>query len=70
MVFVLLVGLVVIRAHEPQAFARFLVALGLATKLLEIGQGPASHLYTGRVTVFPNNLLFTNTLVKENSGQE
>ncbi len=31
-----------------------------ATKLLEIGQGPASHLYTGRVTVFLNSLLFTD----------
>ena len=29
-----------------------------ATKLLEIGPGEASHLYTGRVTVFPNSLLF------------
>ena len=41
-----------------------------ATKLLEIGPGQASHLYTGRVTVFPNSLLFTNALVKENPGQE
>ncbi len=40
------------------------------TKLLEIGPGQASHLYTGRVTVFPNSLLFTNALVKENPGQE
>jgi len=40
------------------------------TKLLEIGPGQASHLYTGRVTVFPNSLLFTNALIKENPGQE
>ena len=116
MVFVLLVGLVVIWAHELQAFAVSLVALAaalvlatkelilcwsgaalrvggkvysvgdriqiaghrgvvldhdiFATKLLEIGPGQASHLYTGRVTVFPNSLLFTNALVKENPGQE
>ena len=41
-----------------------------ATKLLEIGLGQTSHLYTGRVTIFPNSLLFTNPLVKENNGQE
>jgi len=41
-----------------------------ATKLLEIGPGQASHLYTGRVTVFPNSMLFTNALIKENPGQE
>jgi small-conductance mechanosensitive channel len=41
-----------------------------ATKLLEIGPGQSSHLYTGRVTVFPNSLLFTNALVKENPEQE
>ena len=41
-----------------------------ATKLLEIGPGQSSHLYTGRVTIFPNSLLFTNPLVKENPGQE
>jgi len=116
MVFVLLVGLVVIWAHELQAFAVSLVALAaalvlatkelllcwsgaalrvggkvysvgdriqiagyrgvvldhdiFATKLLEIGPGQASHLYTGRVTVFPNSLLFTNALVKENPVQE
>jgi small-conductance mechanosensitive channel len=116
MVFVMLVGLVVIWAHELQAFAVSLVALAAAlvlatkelilcwsgaalrvggkvysvgdriqiaghrgvvldhdiftTKLLEIGPGQASHLYTGRVTVFPNSLLFTNALVKENPGQE
>jgi len=115
-VFVLLMGLLVIWAHELQAFAVSLVALAaalvlatkelilcwsgaalrvggkvysvgdriqiaghrgvvldhdiFATKLLEIGPGQASHLYTGRVTVFPNSLLFTNTLVKENPGQE
>jgi small-conductance mechanosensitive channel len=115
-VFVLLVGLVVIWAHELEAFAVSLVALAaalvlatkelilclsgaalrvggkvyavgdriqiaghrgvvldhdvFATKLLEIGPGQASHLYTGRVTVFPNSLLFTNALVKENPGQE
>ena len=116
MVFVLLVGLVVIWAHELQAFTVSLVALAaalvlatkelllcwsgaalrvggkvysvgdriqiaghrgvvldhdiFATKLLEIGPGQASHLYTGRVMVFPNSLLFTNALVKENPGQE
>ncbi len=116
MVLVLLVGLVVIWAHELQAFAVSLVALAAAlvlatkelilcwsgaalrvggkvysvgdriqiaghrgvvldhdiftTKLLEIGPGQASHLYTGRVTVFPNSLLLTNALVKENPGQE
>jgi small-conductance mechanosensitive channel len=37
-----------------------------ATKLLEIGPGVTSHLYTGRIVVFPNSLLFTNGLVKEN----
>jgi small-conductance mechanosensitive channel len=41
-----------------------------ATKLLEIGPGQASHLYTGRVMVFPNSMLFTNALVKENPNQE
>src|SRR5512134_863729 len=116
MVFVFLLGLVVIWAHELQAFAVSLVALAAAlvlatkelilclsgaalrvggkvysvgdriqiaghrgvvldhdiftTKLLEIGPGQASHLYTGRVTVFPNSLLFTNALVKENPNQE
>jgi small-conductance mechanosensitive channel len=106
MVFVLLVGLVVIWAHELQAFGLSLVALAaafvlatkelilcwsgaalrvggkiysvgdriqiaghrgvvldhdiIATKFLEIGQGPASHLYTGRVTVFLNSVLFTD----------
>src|SRR6476646_8326723 len=116
MVFVLLVGLVVIWAHELQAFAVSLVALAaalvlatkelllcwsgaalrvggkvysvgdriqiaghrgvvldhdiFATKLLEIGPGQSSHLYTGRVTVFPNSLLFTNALIKENPNQE
>jgi len=116
MVFVLILGLVVIWAHELQAFAVSLVALAaalvlatkelllcwsgaalrvggkvysvgdriqiaghrgvvldhdiFATKLLEIGPGQASHLYTGRVAVFPNSLLFTNALVKENPGQE
>ena len=116
MVLVLLIGLVVIWAHELQAFAVSLVALAaalvlatkelilcwsgaalrvggkvysvgdriqiaghrgvvldhdiFATKLLEIGPGQASHLYTGRVTVFPNSLLFTNALIKENPGQE
>ena len=116
MVFVLLVGLVVIWAHELQAFGLSLVALAaalvlatkelilcwsgaalrvgakvysvgdriqiaghrgvvldhdiFATKLLEIGPGQTSHLYTGRVTVFPNSLLFSNALVKENPGQD
>ena len=115
-VFLLLLGLVVIWAHELQAFAVSLVALAaalvlatkelllcwsgaalrvggkvyavgdriqiaghrgvvldhdiFATKLLEIGPGQASHLYTGRVTVFPNSMLFTNALVKENPNQE
>ncbi|MDF0674100.1 MAG: mechanosensitive ion channel [Nitrospira sp.] len=41
-----------------------------ATKLLEIGPGQSAHLYTGRVTVFPNSLLFTNPLIKENPEQE
>ncbi|MCG3778731.1 MAG: hypothetical protein JW388_1456 [Nitrospira sp.] len=114
--FALLVGLVVIWAHELQAFAVSLVALAaalvlatkelllcwsgaalrvggkvyevgdriqiagyrgvvldhdiFATKLLEIGPGQTSHLYTGRIVVFPNSLLFTNTLIKENPGQE
>jgi small-conductance mechanosensitive channel len=116
MVFALLVGLVVIWAHELQAFGLSLVALAaalvlatkelilcwsgaalrvgakvysvgdriqiaghrgvvldhdiFATKLLEIGPGQTSHLYTGRVTVFPNSLLFSNALVKENPGQD
>lgn len=111
-----LIGLVVIWAHELQAFAVSLVALAaalvlatkelilcwsgaalrvggkvyavgdriqiagyrgvvldhdvFATKLLEIGPGQSAHLYTGRVTIFPNSLLFTNALVKENPGQE
>lgn len=111
-----LVGLVVIWAHELQAFAVSLVALAaalvlatkelilcwsgaalrvggkvyavgdriqiagyrgvvldhdvFATKLLEIGPGQSAHLYTGRVTIFPNSLLFTNALVKENPGQD
>ena len=115
-VFVFLLGLVVIWAHELQAFAVSIVALAaalvlatkelllcwsgaalrvggkvyavgdriqiaghrgvvldhdiFATKLLEIGPGQASHLYTGRVTVFPNSLLFTNALIKENPNQE
>jgi hypothetical protein len=116
MVFAFLVGLVVIWAHELQAFAVSLVALAaalvlatkelilcwsgaalrvggkvysvgdriqiaghrgvvldhdvFATKLLEIGPGQSSHFYTGRVTVFPNSLLFTNPLVKENPNQD
>ena len=116
MVFVFLLGLVVIWAHELQAFAVSLVALAaalvlatkelllcwsgaalrvggkvysvgdriqiaghrgvvldhdiFATKLLEIGPGQSSHLYTGRVTVFPNSLLFTNALIKENPNQD
>ncbi|HEU4684412.1 MAG TPA: hypothetical protein VFS39_07925 [Nitrospira sp.] len=115
-VFALVIGLVVIWAHEIQAFAVSLVALAaalvlatkelilcwsgsalrvggkvyavgdriqiaghrgvvldhdmFATKLLEIGPGQSSHLYTGRVTIFPNSLLFTNALVKENPAQE
>lgn len=115
-VFAFLIGLVVIWAHELQAFTVSLVALAAAlvlatkelilcwsgaalrvggkvyavgdriqiaghrgvvldhdvftTKLLEIGPGQSSHLYTGRVTIFPNSLLFTNALVKENPEQE
>ena len=115
-VFIFLIGLVTIWAHELQAFAVSLVALAaalvlatkelllcwggaalrvggkvyavgdrvqiaghrgvvldhdiFATKLLEIGPGPSAHLYTGRVIVFPNSLLFTNALVKENPEQE
>ena len=34
-----------------------------ATKLLEIGPGQTSHLYTGRTVVFPNSLLFGNPYV-------
>jgi small-conductance mechanosensitive channel len=40
-----------------------------ATKLLEIGPGPSAHLYTGRITVFPNSLLLSNPLIKENPSQ-
>lgn len=115
-VFAFLIGLVVIWAHELEAFAVSLVALAaalvlatkelilcwsgaalrvggkvytvgdriqiagyrgvvldhdvFATKLLEIGPGQSAHLYTGRITVFPNSLLFTNALVKENPDQE
>ena len=115
-VFAFLIGLVIIWAHELQAFAVSLVALAaamvlatkelllcwsgaalrvggkvyavgdriqiaghrgvvldhdvFATKLLEIGPGQSAHLYTGRVTIFPNSLLFTNALVKENPEQE
>lgn len=111
-----LIGLMIIWAHELQAFAVSLVALAaafvlatkelllcwsgaalrvggkvyavgdriqiaghrgivldhdvFATKLLEIGPGQSAHLYTGRVTVFPNSLLFTNPLIKENPEQE
>ena len=114
--FLLVIGLVVIWAHELQALTVSLVALAaalvlatkelilcvsgaalrvggkvysvgdriqiaghrgvvldhdiFATKLLEIGPGQSSHLYTGRVTVFPNSLLFSNALIKENPGQE
>jgi small-conductance mechanosensitive channel len=115
-VFAFLIGLVIIWAHELQAFAVSLVALAaamvlatkelilcwsgaalrvggkvyavgdriqiaghrgvvldhdiFATKLLEIGPGQSAHLYTGRVTVFPNSLLLSNPLVKENPDQE
>lgn len=41
-----------------------------ATKLLEIGPGQSAHLYTGRVTIFPNSLLFSHPLIKENPEQE
>ena len=115
-VFAFLLGLMIIWAHELQAFAVSIVALAaalvlatkelilcwsgaalrvggkvysvgdriqiaghrgvvldhdvFATKLLEIGPGQTAHLYTGRVTIFPNSLLFTNALVKENPAQE
>jgi small-conductance mechanosensitive channel len=115
-VFVFLIGLVMIWAHELQAFAVSIVALAaamvlatkelilcwsgaalrvggkvyavgdriqiaghrgvvldhdmFATKLLEIGPGQSAHLYTGRVMVFPNSLLFANPLIKENPEQE
>lgn len=115
-VFAFLIGLMIIWAHELQAFAVSLVALAaafvlatkelllcwsgaalrvggkvytvgdriqiaghrgvvldhdvFATKLLEIGPGQSAHLYTGRVTIFPNSLLFTNALIKENPEQE
>jgi len=115
-VFAFLIGLVMIWAHELQAFTVSLVALAaalvlatkelilcwsgaalrmggkayavgdriqiaghrgvvldhdmFATKLLEIGPGQSAHLYTGRVAVFPNSLLFTNPLIKENPEQE
>ena len=115
-VFAFLTGLVIIWAHELQAFAVSLVALAaafvlatrelilcwsgaalrvgskvfavgdriqiaghrgvvldhdaFATRLLEIGPGQSAHLYTGRVTIFPNSLLLTNTLIKENPEQE
>ncbi|MCP9438911.1 MAG: mechanosensitive ion channel family protein [Nitrospira sp.] len=114
LMFVFLIGLVTIWAHELQAFTVSLVALAVAlvlatkelilcwlgaalrvggkvyavgdriqiaghrgivldhdiftTKLLEIGPGPSAHLYTGRVIAFPNSLLFSNALVKENPG--
>ncbi len=110
------VGLVVIWAHELEAFAVSLVALAaavvlatkelilcwsgaalrvgggvyavgdriqlgnyrgvvldhgaFATKLLEIGPGQTSHLYTGRIVMFPNSLLLSSPLVKENPSQE
>jgi hypothetical protein len=88
MVFVLLVGLVVIWAHELQSDPVPLVAScrkpiqiachrGIvldhdifAIKLIEIGQSPASHLYTGCVAVFLNSLLLTDAEVKENFSQE
>jgi len=41
-----------------------------ATKLLEIGPGQSAHLYTGRVAVFPNSLLLSNPLIKENPEQD
>jgi small-conductance mechanosensitive channel len=115
-VFAFLIGLVIIWAHELQAFAVSLVALAaamvlatkelllcwsgaalrvggkvyavgdriqiaghrgvvldhdiFATKLLEIGPGQSAHLYTGRVAVFPNSLLLSNPLIKENPEQE
>ncbi|MCI0426966.1 MAG: hypothetical protein L0Z46_02990 [Nitrospiraceae bacterium] len=51
MAFVLLVGLVVIWARKLQTFDVSLLSLAFATWRLEIGQGPASHLYTDRVHV-------------------
>ena len=41
-----------------------------ATKLLELGPGQTTHLFTSRVTVFPNSLLFTSPLIKENPEQD
>jgi len=41
-----------------------------ATRLLEIGPGQTAHLYTGRVISFPNSLLLSNALIKENPAQE
>ncbi len=115
-VFVFLLGLVFIWAHELQTFAVSIIALAaalvvatkelilcwsgaalrvggkiytvgdriqiagyrgvvldhdiFATKLLEIGPGQSAHLYTGRVTTFPNSLIFTNPLIKENPDQQ
>jgi len=40
-----------------------------ATRLLEIGPGQTAHLYTGRMISFPNSLLLSNALVKENPAQ-
>ena len=42
-------GVGLIWARELQAFAVFSLVLAFATWRLEIGQGPALHLYTGRV---------------------
>ena len=116
MVLGLFVGLVVIWAHELDAFAVSLVALAatvvlatkelilcwsgaalrigggvygvggriqlgiyrgvvleydvFATKLLAIGSGPTSPLYTGRIVVFPNSLLFGSPLIRESPFPE
>lgn len=116
MVFVVLIGLFFIWAHELQTFTVSLVALAaalvlatkelilcwsgaalrvggqvysvgdriqiagyrgvvldqdvFATKLLEIGPGQTSHLYTGRTVVFPNSFLFMHPLVKENTTRD
>jgi len=58
-----------LRYVEPLSEARTPLAEFFSI-LLEIGPGQAAHLYTGRVTVFPNSVLFTNVLIKENPDQE
>ena len=41
----------------------------LATQLLEVGPGPNSHQYTGRVVTLPNALLLTQAVVNESPAQ-